>query len=138
MSGHGGFIPVGNNMPINTINTGNIGGIQQPEAINPQPVNDGGDEPLVAAQEKVSPKELARQLDILLLQAGKATTKGIDATALKEQVRDLGLSKKDLKTLNTLFDNASQSLAALDKFTGRELAVATQMNIDKDGIYEFG
>ncbi len=50
MSGHGGFIPVGNNMPINTINTGNIGGIQQPEEVNPQPVNDGGEEPLVAAQ----------------------------------------------------------------------------------------
>ncbi len=74
----------------------------------------------------------------MLLQAGKAATKGIDVTALKEQVRDLGLSQKDLKTLNTLIDNASQSLAALDKFTGRELAVATQMNIDKDGIYEFG
>ncbi len=135
MSGHGGFIPVGNNMPINTINTSNVGNIQPQENVNLQPLNVEGEEQLPAEQEKVNPGKLAKQLDVLLLQAGKLSTKGVDATALKEQVSDLGLSKKELKTLNTLIDNAANTLNALDKFTGRELATATTLEIDKGGKY---
>ena len=137
MSGHGGFIQIGNNMPINTINTGNVGNVQPQENINLQPLNVEGEGQPLEEQEKVNPSKLAKQLDVLLLQAGKAATKGIDATALKEQVRDLGLSKKDLKTLNTLIDNAAKSLNALDKFTGRELAMATVMSVGQDSKYEF-
>ena len=94
MSGHGGFIQIGNNMPINTINTGNVGNIQPQENINLQPLNVEGEGQPLEAQEKVNPSKLAKQLDVLLIQAGKAATKGIDATALKEQVRDLGLSDR--------------------------------------------
>ena len=39
MSGRGGFIPVGNNIPINTINTSNVGNIQPQENVNQQPLN---------------------------------------------------------------------------------------------------
>ena len=125
-----GFKPIGNNMPINT---GNVGNIQPSENVNPQPLNEGVEEQPVAQQEQVSPSELAKQLDILMLQAAKASTKGIDTAALKEQVRDLGLSKKELKKLNKLIDNAAKTMNALDKFTGRELVASTKQEIESQG-----
>ena len=118
MSGHGSFISIHNNMPINNGNIGNVENIQPQGNVNPQPLNVNGEEPQEVAQENVNPRELTKQLDVLLLQAGKLSTKGVDAKALKEQVRDLGLSKKELKTLNTLIDNAANTINALDKFNG--------------------
>ena len=133
MSGHGSFISIHNNMPINNGNIGNVENVQPQENVNPQPLNVNGEEPQEVAQENVNPRELTKQLDVLLLQAGKLSTKGVDAKALKEQVRDLGLSKKELKTLNTLIDNAANTINALDKFNGRGLAVATTLEIDNNG-----
>ncbi|MBP5545146.1 MAG: hypothetical protein ILM98_13805, partial [Kiritimatiellae bacterium] len=133
MSGHGSFISINSNIPINNGNIGNVENIQPQENVNPQPLNVNGEEPQEVAQQQVNPRELTKQLDVLLLQAGKLSTKGVDALALKEQVRDLGLSKKELKTLNTLIDNAANTINALDKFTGRGLATATKLEIDKAG-----
>ena len=65
-------------------------------------------------------------------QAGKLAAKGIDAAALKTQVGEFGLGKKDLKTLNKLIDSAAKKLNALDKFTGFELADATKKDVGKD------
>ena len=68
-------------------------------------------------------------IPVLLLQAGKASAKGIDAAALKTQIRGVGLPKGEVKALKTLIDNAAKTLDALDKFTGRDIAVATGQDI---------
>ncbi len=83
------------------------------------------DEQKQVATEKTNTREMVKQLDVLLLQVAQASTKGIDAKALKGKVSDLGLSKNELSALNTLIDQAANSLKALDKFTGRELVFAT-------------
>ena len=135
MSGRGGFMSIGSNNPVNPGNVGNIGGIQQPENANPQPLNDGVEEEQRALQEQVKAKELAKQLDVLLLQASKVSTQGIDAKEMKDQVSNLGLGKNEIKTLNTLIDNAAKTMNELDKFTGRDLALATKRKMssgDKD------
>ena len=130
MSGHNGFIAVGNNnQPVNPIIANNVGGARPPANPNPPPVVPGVGEPPQGVQEPAVPGEIARQLDVLLLQAGKASAKGIDAAALKTQLRGVGLPKGEVKALKTLIDNAAKTLDALDKFTGRDIAVATGQDI---------
>ncbi len=68
----------------------------------------------------------------MLVQAGRLSTKGIDAAALKSKVGEFGLGKSDLKALNKLIDNAAKKLNALDKFTGRQLADATVNSAGND------
>jgi hypothetical protein len=131
MSGHNGFIAIGNNNPpINPIIANNVGGVQPPANPNPPPVAPGGSEPLQVAPEQGRARELAKQLDVLLLRAGQASTKGIDAEAVKTQVRGFGLGKRELKAVNALIDNAAKTMNALDKFSGRDLAMATSRDID--------
>ncbi len=124
MSGHGGFIQLDNNRPISSVNIGNVENIQKQEDVKQQPLN-VEDEQQQVATEKTNTREMVKQLDVLLLQVAQASTKGIDAKALKGKVSDLGLSKNELSALNTLIDQAANSLKALDKFTGRELVFAT-------------
>lgn len=129
MSGHSGFMPIGNNMPVPQVNIGGVENVQ-PGNVNPQVV-EGGDAPQEEAPvQTTSAAELARELDILLLQAGKASAKGIDAAALKAQVKDMGLGKKEVKKLNELIENADKTMKALDSFTGRNLATAAMMTLD--------
>ena len=103
MSGHNGFIAVGNNnQPINPIIANNVGGVQPPANPNPPVGVPGGGVPQPVAPEQVGPGEIARQLDVLLMQAGKMATKGIDADALKVQVRGFGLGKGEVKAARRL------------------------------------
>lgn len=111
LSGLGSFKTISSYNPVNPIHIGNVENIQQPD-VNPQPANAGGAQPQNMAPEKVDPRELSRQLDILLLQAGKAAMKGIDATTLKAKVSGLGLGKGELKALNNLIDAAAKKLNA--------------------------
>ena len=137
MSGHNGFIAVGNNNPpINPIIANNVGGVQPPANPNPPVGVPGGGVPQPVAPEQVGPGEIARQLDVLLMQAGKMATKGIDAEALKAQVRGFGLGKGEVKALKALIDNAAKTLDALDKFTGRDIAMATSRDADGHHLWD--
>ena len=131
MSGHNGFIAVGGgNPPVNPILANNAGGVQPPSNPNPPPVAPEGVQPPEAGPERARPGELARQLDVLLLQAGKMSAKGIDAKAVKDQLRGTKLPKGEVKALNALIDNAAKTMAALDKFTGRAIGMATVRGVD--------
>ena len=61
MSGFGGFNKIGGNNPANTIPTGNVGNIQQPN-VDPQPANVGGEEPQNEAPGKPGGREQSAPL----------------------------------------------------------------------------
>ena len=72
--------------------------------------------------------KMVSQLDVLLMKAAMASTKGLDGKQVKHSLQtlvDQGLLDKDsFKLLVKTADTAAKTLKALDKFTGRELAAA--------------
>ena len=72
--------------------------------------------------------KMVSQLDVLLMKAAMASTKGLDGKQIKGSLQtlvDQGLLDKDsFKLLAKTADTAAKTLKALDKFTGRELATA--------------
>ena len=58
------------------------------------------------------------------------SAKGIDAKAVKDQLRGTKLPKGEVKALNALIDNAAKTMAALDKFTGRAIGMSTVRGVD--------
>ncbi|MBR3221761.1 MAG: hypothetical protein IKF72_05950 [Kiritimatiellae bacterium] len=111
-------------------NTGNTN--QPPLEVDAVPEN--------APPEKAEAKSVVRELDVLLLNAaGKSVSADVtkNVTATGKALVDIGLlSQKDVSKLESLADNATAKLKALDKFSGRELAKALMQ--DKSGEIVWG
>ena len=134
MGGLGG-VGLGGNQPqiINltgTINVGNIGELQP-----------GGIQPRVEPQPGATPQEPASlkppraadvtgQLDILLLKAAKGASGDVSARDVANAAENAKLPKQMLNNLKSLAKTAQNSLAALDKFTGKDLAAAMERQPD--------
>lgn len=109
---------------------GNIGNVNTlpPVNSNPQPPNAnnnvGGTEANVPNPVAEKTARLNQLLDVLLIQAAKIATKGVDSKALKEKVGSFGIGADELNELNNLIDTAATALDALNKFTGRQLVGA--------------
>ena len=111
---------------INFPGTGNVGTIG-----NVQP---GGTQPNIAPQQDIAPQTTTRmptraadvvgQLDVLLMKAVKNSTGDISANDVMNAAKEAKLPKKTRNNLQTLAETAQAKLAALDKFTGKDLAAA--------------
>ena len=84
-------------------------------------------------QEEIPPKKgegrsVLQQLDVLLVKAAKASTKGVDEKQVKEAfqklVDDGVLSEASIRLLEQAAGKATTTLKALNKFTGQQLATA--------------
>ena len=122
-------------MPIANVNINNVSmdyflrGVEaaKPQGVQPQQVQqEGANAPVDQGQQAVG--KMVSQLDVLLMKAAMASTKSIDGKQIKASLQtlvDQGLLDKDsFKLLAKTADTAAKTLKALDKFTGRELALA--------------
>jgi hypothetical protein len=138
MSGFGGFNKIGGNNPANTIPTGNVGNIRQPN-VDPQPANVGGVQPqgrqIVEQPNPPNARSLAQKLDAMLLKAARMSAKSVDADSIKAATEKLMLGKADRKALTAAANKAKQTLKAVSDFTGRQIASA--LVADKDGVFDW-
>lgn len=102
----------------------------QPNAAPQQPV-----QPEEGPKVRQSAKSIVRELDVLLLNAAGKSVSANAAQKVKETgallVENKILTKKELKNLVSLADNATQKLKALDNFSGEELAQALMPDGEK-------
>lgn len=134
MAGPQGIGPGGNPPQIihqpGTGNAGNVGGVQpggaRPNAA-PQP---GGVPQAPVPREPVRAADVAGQLDILLLKAVQGSTGSITEKAVAEAAKGAKLPKATTTRLKELAGTARECLAALDAFTGKDLASAMEKQAD--------
>ena len=122
-------------MPLTGVNINNVSMdyfLRGVDAAKPQGVQ-SSQVPQEGANAQIDQKQQAvgkmvSQLDVLLMKAAMASTKGLDGKQVKHSLQtlvDQGLLDKDsFKLLAKTADTAAKTLKALDKFTGRELAAA--------------
>ena len=129
MSGHAGFLPIGNNVPSPIVN--NVpavdGNNDAGHVVGNVP---GGEGPQVPDEAPLRAADLAGQLDILLFKAAKNVAVGTDAKGVETAAKAAGLPKATVKQLMSLAEKAQKSIAKLDGFTGRQLAAAMVKNED--------
>lgn len=126
-------------MPLTGVNINNVSmdyflrGIDaaKPQGVQPSQVpQEGANAQIDQNQQAVG--KMVSQLDVLLMKAAMASTKGLDGKQVKHSLQtlvDQGLLDKDsFKLLAKTADTAAKTLKALDKFTGRELATAIGAN----------
>ena len=122
-------------MPLTGVNINNVSMdyfLRGVDAAKPQGVqssqvpHEGANAQMDQKQQAVG--KMVSQLDVLLMRAAMASTKGLDGKQIKGSLQtlvDQGLLDKDsFKLLAKTADTAAKTLKALDKFTGRELAAA--------------
>ena len=122
-------------MPLTGVNINNVSmdyflrGVDaaKPQGVQPSQVpQEGANAQIDQRQQAVG--KMVSQLDVLLMKAAMASTKGLDGKQIKGSLQtlvDQGLLDKDsFKLLAITADTAAKTLKALDKFTGRELATA--------------
>ena len=117
---------------INFPGTGNVGNVG-----NVQP---SGTQPNIAPQQDIAPQtttkmpsraaDVVGQLDVLLMKAMNGASGEISADNVAKAAAKAKLPKEIRTTLKSLAETAQASLAALDKFTGKDLAAAMQKNAD--------
>ena len=122
-------------MPIANVNINNVSMdyfLRGVDAAKPQGVQ-SSQVPQESANAQVDQNQeavgkMVSQLDVLLMKAAMASTKGLDCKQIKGSLKTLVdqglLDKGSFKLLAQTADTAAQTLKALDKFTGRELATA--------------
>ena len=126
-------------MPLTGVNINNVSMdyfLRGVDAAKPQGVQ-SSQVPQEGANAQVDQRQAAvgkvvAQLEVLLMEAAMASTKGLDGKQIKGSLQtlvDQGLLDKDsFKLLAKTADTAAKTLKALDKFTGRELATAIGSN----------
>ena len=122
-------------MPLTGVNINNVSmdyflrGVDaaKPQGVQPQQVQQEGANAQIDQNQQAVGK-MVSQLDVLLMKAAMASTKSLDGKQVKASLQtlvDQGLLDKDsFKLLAKTADTAANTLKALDKFTGRELAAA--------------
>lgn len=133
MSGFGGFAPIGNNIPRPIVN--NVPVVDNTANNNSTHIVQGGDNPNVPANVMPRAADLVGQLDILLLNAAKNVATLTGKESVKSAATAAGLPKATVKNLASLAEAAQKSVAALDRFNGRQLADAMVKN--EDGTVEW-
>ena len=126
--GLGGNQPQFINFP-GTGNVGNVGNVPQsgtqpniaPQHIDIQPQ---------AQQQPSRAADVVGQLDVLLLKALNGASGEINAKDVEKAATNAKLPKEIRESLKTLAQAAQESLAALDKFTGKDLAAAMEKKAD--------
>ena len=129
MSGHSGFAPIGNNNPQPTVNVipqhvDNVPGVgDNTNALNANNIQGEGN---VLADVEASPRaaDVVGQLDVLLLKAAKNVATFTGKESVRTAATAAGLSAATVQNLASLADAAQKSVAALDRFNGRQLADA--------------
>ena len=129
MSGHAGFLSIGNNIPHPSVNSVPVVDGNENAGNSVNNVSVGG-EPQPPAEVPVRAADVAGQLDVLLLKAAKTVAVGTDAKGVETAARAAGLPKATVKQLLSLAEAAQKSLVKLDSFTGRQLAAAMVKNED--------
>ena len=88
------------------------------------------------AQELQAAGKMVSQLDVLLMKAAKISTQSLGGKQIKSTLQKLvddgALSEDSLKLLAKTADTAAETLKALDKFSGRQLAEA----FNKKGAFD--
>ena len=122
MSGHSGFAPIGNNNPYPAVNNVTVAD----NIVNDNSVNivQGGDEPLAPVSAPQRAADLVGQLDVLLMKAAKNVATLTGKESVRTAATAAGLAKATVKNLASLAEAAQKSVAALDRFNGRQLADA--------------
>ena len=133
MSGHSGFAPIGNNNSWPIVNNVPIAD----NVANNNPINivQIGDEPIVPANVKPRAADIVGQLDVLLTKAVRNVASGVDAKSVAAAAKAAGLAKETVNSLVSLSSKAQKSVAALDRFNGRQIAAA--MVKKQDGTVEW-
>ena len=133
MSGHSGFAPIGNNNSWPIVNNVPIAD----NVANNNPINivQIGDEPIVPANVKPRAADIVGQLDVLLTKAVRNVASGVDAKSVAAAAKAAGLAKETVNSLVSLSSKAQKSVAALDRFNGRQIAAA--MVTKQDGTVEW-
>jgi len=117
---------------INFPGTGNVGNVG-----NVQP---SGTQPNIAPQQDIAPQTTAKmptraadvvgQLDVLLMKALNGASGEINAEDVAKAATKAKLPQEIRTKLKSLAETAHASLAALDKFTGKDLAAAMEKKAD--------
>ena len=133
MSGHSGFVPIGNNNSWPIVNNVPIAD----NVANNNPINivQIGDEPIVPANVTPRAADIVGQLDVLLTKAVRNVASGVDAKSVAAAAKAAGLAKETVNSLVSLANAAQKSVAALDRFNGRQIAAA--MVKKQDGTVEW-
>ncbi|MBR4222922.1 MAG: hypothetical protein IKR81_17305 [Victivallales bacterium] len=106
-------------------NVGNIGDLGFP--VGPQL----GETPQTPeAPEQPHASDVAGQLDVLLLKAVKGVSGELNAEEVAKAANSAKLPRAMKNELKSLAEAAQKSLAALDKFTGKDLAAAMEKKAD--------
>jgi hypothetical protein len=134
MAGPQGIGPGGNPPQIihqpGTGNIGNVGGVQ-PGAVRPDAAPRPGAAPQAPApREPVRAADVAGQLDILLLKAVQGSTGSITEKAVAKAATSANLPRETKNRLKELAGKARECLAALDAFSGKDLASAMEKKAD--------
>lgn len=115
---------------INTQNTGNVVRIGGVRVDTTRP----GAQPNIAPQIEIKPQaqpsraaDVVGQLDVLLL---KAASGGINAEDVEKAAENAKLPEGTRTELKSLAETAQANLAALDRFTGKDLAAAMEKKED--------
>ena len=133
MSGHSGFVPIGNNNSWPIVN--NVPIVDNVANNNPINIVQIGDEPIVPANVKPRAADVVGQLDVLLTKAVRNVASGADEKSVAAAANAAGLAKKTVNSLVSLANAAQKSVAALDRFNGRQIAAA--MVKKQDGTVEW-
>ena len=136
-------------MPLPVININDVSMdyfLRGVDAAKPQEVQPSQDQPSQVPQEGAKAQvdqtrqavgKMVSQLDVLLMKAAMASTKGLDGKTLKTSLKTLvdkgHLAKDSLKLIAKTADAAAKTLKTLDGFTGKELADAIVTKKDDDG-----
>ena len=134
MAGPQGVAPGGNQPPIinlpGTGDVGNVGGVQ-PGGVRPNAAPQSGGAPQAPAlREPVRAADVAGQLDILLLKAVQGSTGEVTEKAVATAAKSAKLPRATTTHLKELAGKAQECLAALDRFTGKDLAAAMEKKAD--------
>ncbi|MBP5640904.1 MAG: hypothetical protein J6X55_15590 [Victivallales bacterium] len=111
--------------PSGVGNVGNIGGVSP--QVEPQ-LGEMSQTSEVPEQSHAS--DVAGQLDILLLKAVKGVSGEISAEEVAKAAKSAKLPKEMTNNLKSLAEAAQNSLAALDRFTGKDLAAVMEKKAD--------
>ena len=129
MSGHGGFSAISGNM-------GRMPVFDAPKIVDlklERPKAEGLTDAKPAVPVETA-RRIAGKLDALLLQASKSASAPVDAKALKTALGAANLDKATRTAIENAAKRADTTFKAIDKFTGREIALAMVKN---DGVFDW-
>ena len=131
MSGQANFTAIGGGLPPTLPPTSSVDGAQGVGAAVPSPPPSAADAAASARKDAggASARSIAQRLDSILLQAARGTTRTVDARAVRNAAASMELSDADRQTIARVVDNAQRTMAAVARFTGREIGNAVVLGV---------